>query len=464
MNPAALNAASGTLPVTCPACGMNFAARPESVIDAGRDPQAKARFLSGQTNLLSCPNCSTVIQMETPIIYHDHTKELLITYVPPQLNLPPQERERIVGEMTRAIMQSLPQEERKGYLFNPVQPLTKEGMMEFILEKDGITREMLQDQRQKARLVEQFLLADPADLPEMARTHDAEMDDAFFQLMTAMVESVLAAGSTEEAQNLLNRRDHLLGLTSYGKQALARARQQEIAIAEVSDWLEQRGGRVSLNEFLGFIERIGGNDDRLQALVGLTRPMLSPQFFATFEQYIQQSSPERRGHLQAVRARMEQLISQLDQQQQAMVQQAQYLINLLLNAEDPEQTLEESLPLVDELFLQVLGATIEQAEGRNELITAARLKQLEGKLMQRLRADAPPEVQFINALLETDNAIEAKLLLSEQAASYGQPLLDYMDMLIANFSQHGPDADHIVDRLREYRSAAQRIIEEAHAH
>src|SRR5690606_22317170 len=147
------------------------------------DPNAKARFLNGRTNRVGCPRCGAVIQLSVPIVYHDHTKELLLIYFPQEMNIPKNERERIVGEMTRAIMNSLPQEMRKGYLFNPITPLTYEGMLETVLEKDGVTREMMDAQRQKMAFVEQIATAEDDALPTLVQKHDADMDEEFFQLL-----------------------------------------------------------------------------------------------------------------------------------------------------------------------------------------------------------------------------------------------------------------------------------------
>lgn len=75
--------------VTCPNCRQPFTAQVEQIIDGGRDPNAKARFLSGAINAVRCPYCGYEFRLTTPILYHDASKELLLVNVPMELGLPP---------------------------------------------------------------------------------------------------------------------------------------------------------------------------------------------------------------------------------------------------------------------------------------------------------------------------------------------------------------------------------------
>ena len=69
----------------------------EQILDVGRDPQAKQRLLSGRTNLVTCPNCGYQAMLGTPLIYHDPAKQLLLLYIPMELNLPAQEQNKLIA-------------------------------------------------------------------------------------------------------------------------------------------------------------------------------------------------------------------------------------------------------------------------------------------------------------------------------------------------------------------------------
>lgn len=446
--------------INCPNCGTPFNARVDSIIDAGRDPAAKARFLGGQVNQAQCPNCNVVVQLSAPIAYHDHTKELLLILFPQQVNIPTEERERIIGEMTRAIMNTLPQDQRKGYLFNPITPLTLQGMMEMVLEKDGITKEMIEAQQQKMDLIETFMRAPANELENLVQQHDAQMDQEFFQLLTLSAEAALGAGRQDAARGILARRDALLALSSYGQEALANAEQQEAVVMEVAQWLEGQGNQLEAEALLDYIEQHGDSDDHLQAIVGLLRPAMGYPFYQALDERIDSVGEDRAARLRSARDRLLELSTALDQQQQAMVQQAQGLLSDLLQAADLEQAILERLPMLDNLFIQVLAANLQDAEQRGDLLSSARLKNLYEKVVEAMQAAAPPEVRFINELLSTEDPLDAKLTLTERAAEFGPSLIDYMDAILNNLAQQGDSAAPLMEQLSELREAAISIIRE----
>ncbi|HLA45705.1 MAG TPA: CpXC domain-containing protein [Aggregatilineales bacterium] len=452
-----MNRPTQGMQISCPQCGQRFSAIIESIIDAARDPAAKARFLSRRTNMVQCPKCGAVSQLSVPLAYHDPTKDLLLVYFPMELNVPHAERERVVGEITRVVMESLPKEQRKGYLFNPIQPLSLEGMLETVLEKEGITREMMATQREKMKLVEKIMSADLDDLPALVEAHDTELDADFFQLVTVAAESALAAGRQNTAEAILSRRDELLEMSSYGQEVIERAEMQEAAVQDVANWIRQNGNRLDLNTFFDYLVEIGDSDDHLQALVGLARGAFDYNFFTHMSEQIEKApDDENADFLKAVRDRLLELTQMIDQQQMMIVQQAQAVLRDILNAPDMDRAIEDRLPMIDDVFLSVLSASIQAAEQRNDLLQASRLKSAYEGVMQHLRATAPPEVQFINELLTQEDPLEAKLMLSERAGQYGQPLVDYMEALIQNMQQRG--AEDMVEHLTELRDAAERII------
>jgi hypothetical protein len=98
--------------VNCPNCRQPLVADVNQLFDAGVDPQAKQLLLTGTYNVIQCPNCNYQGNLATPLVYHDPEKELLLTYFPPELGLPVNEQERIIGPLITQVMNSLPQEKR----------------------------------------------------------------------------------------------------------------------------------------------------------------------------------------------------------------------------------------------------------------------------------------------------------------------------------------------------------------
>lgn len=443
--------------LSCPNCGTRFSAIIESIIDGGRNPGAKARFLSGQINVIQCPRCGVQIQVATPLAYHDHTKELLLLYFPMEMNIPQGEREKLIGDITRAISNSLPPEQRKGYLLNPRMVLTPQKMIETVLEKDGITPEMIAEQRKKADLVQKFVDAKEDDLEALVKQHDASLDAIFFQLMTLAAESALAQGARDEAEEILNRRDDLIALSTFGQEAMQKSAARDGIIQEVATALRGMGSSVTIEQFLDYIAKVGDSDDHLQALVGLARPAMDYNFFSALSQRISSVNGAEKTKLEGIRDRLLHLTTAIDQQQQVIVQQARDTLNEIFNAPDLDAAIEERLPLIDELFLQLLSGSIQQAEKTNDLLRSARLKTIHEKVMQQIQAAAPPEIQFINDLLRTEDELEAQMMVVEKASGFDATLLQYFDALIDNFSGQ-ENAVVLVDRLKKLRAAAEKII------
>ena len=119
---------------SCPRCKSPVAAEVEQVFDLNHDPQAKQRLLSGQVNVIHCPNCGYDGMVGTPVIYHDPEKELLLTFFPSEMGLPLNEQERMIGPLINQVVNRLPLEKRKAYLLRPQSMLTFQTIIETILE------------------------------------------------------------------------------------------------------------------------------------------------------------------------------------------------------------------------------------------------------------------------------------------------------------------------------------------
>src|SRR5260221_2906413 len=297
--------------INCPNCHQPFQGVLEQIIDVGRDPSGKTRLLSGRLNAATCPHCGYQSMLATPLIYHDASKELLLVYVPMELGLPPQEQNRLIGSMTNAIMNSMPPEQRKGYLLNPKTMLTLQGMVETILQADGITKEVIEAQRAKMRLVEEFLQADPSTLPQLVERHDAEIDNEFFAILGASAEATLAGGRRDMAEKMLQLRELLLEMTTAGRDLIEKASAQEAAIQSVADALNALGEKASYDDLVDLSLQLASEsgDDKLQVLVGLARPALDYEFFQTLSSRIDQAEGEEKQFLTEVREHLLELIS-----------------------------------------------------------------------------------------------------------------------------------------------------------
>jgi len=352
--------------IQCPNCKSGIQAAIEQLVDVGHDPSAKSRLLSGTFNRISCPVCGFEGQMSTPLVYHDPNNELLLTYIPVELNIPKEEQERVIGQLINQAVQDLPAESRKGYLFQPQPVLTMQSLMERILEADGISREEIEAQRAKMRLFEDLVRIPEENLPAFINDHDGEMDAAFFQLASL----TLQATNDRRAHEALNQRlGTALELTTYGKELAA----QEAELRAAAESLKEAGEELDRKAILELLVE-APNDRRILALVNLTRPALDYSFFQELTERIDSAEGDEAERLIALRSRILEITQQIDQVQEARAAQATSLLRSLLVTENLDQALQTALPLIDNLFLSILEANIQAAKEADDQATLTKLK------------------------------------------------------------------------------------------
>src|SRR3990170_843831 len=248
--------------VPCPNCRQPVIADVEQLFDAGADPQAKQRLLSGNVNVLRCPHCGFQGSLATPIIYHDPAKELLLTYFPHELNVPVMEQERRIAPLLNRVVNSLKQEQRKGYLLKPQQMFTLQSLVEKVLEGEGVTKEMLDAQRKRVDLLQRLLTASEDTLPTLVKSEAASIDSEFFTLLSRMLEAGMSARDEASAAKLGKIQEALLEHTELGKQIKHQADEIEAARST----LEAAGKDLTREKLLELLIEAIGNDVRLNAL------------------------------------------------------------------------------------------------------------------------------------------------------------------------------------------------------
>ncbi|MCK4470392.1 MAG: CpXC domain-containing protein, partial [Anaerolineae bacterium] len=143
--------------VTCPGCRNPFDTPVEQILDVRDDPSGKIRVLNGLVNVAACPHCGVRGALNLPFLYHDPDNELALLYMPLEAGRSDLERQQAIGKLTSTVMDSLPPEERKMYLLQPQIFLTLENLANKILEADGVTPEMIEQQRARVELLQRML-------------------------------------------------------------------------------------------------------------------------------------------------------------------------------------------------------------------------------------------------------------------------------------------------------------------
>ena len=439
-------------PITCPNCGHRFVSPVLTLIDVGQDPQAKSLFLSGQVNVAICPQCGHGGALSTPVVYHDPGKELLLTYVPPNLNLPEPEQQRIIGDLTGRVMSSLPPEKRKGYLLRPRSFFTLDSMIEAVLEADGITPEMLNAQREKAALLERLLRSPDPEVREiLVGQNDSLIDYEFFQLLGVNLQMAQAQGQDQAVQQLALLQQQLLGWTTTGQEIAAR--QQAI---------QELGTEISREGLLDKLETaaMAGDQTRIETMVAVARPLVDYLFYQQLAGHIEQAEQagdlDRTAKLKALRETILEVTDAIDAEMEKAGEEAAGLLQEIVDSDDLEQAVRDRLALMDEVFMSVLASNIEAAEQAGRAADVQRLQEVGNVLMKVIQESQPAVIQFINHLLTAEYPEGTQALLEQNGALLDPELLEVMDMIHEDLVEN--EREELARRLSQIRKQAEDLI------
>ncbi|NPA27418.1 MAG: hypothetical protein GXO36_07465 [Chloroflexi bacterium] len=436
--------------VLCPQCKQPIVVDIQRLFDVGQQPEAKQLILSGMFNWVECPHCGYQGPYPTPIVYHDPDKELLLVYVPPELGLSQDEQEKIVGPLIEQAIRQLPQEKRKAYLLNPQQVLSLRSLQERILEADGITKEMIEAEEKRVKLLQRLLTAPESELVNILKAEDESIDSTFFQTLSQLIDAALAGEDQASAQRLRRVLELALEHTTEGQ------RQREVVdeLKALDQLLARLGPHVPPDtlrrELLNWLLE-KPTDSRLQALVTLLRPALDYAFFQAFTERINQIPDEaERERLTQVRERLLALTQAVDQLAQQYEQQVRQLIHSLTHQEDIDRAVQGILPVVDEGFLQILQDEMERARQRGQVTYGQKLQQVWDAIQKALAP--PPEVQFLEQLLATPDPKARRQLMEQHLDLVTPEMVNYIARLRAQAEQGGP--------LAPYKELLQQVYNE----
>lgn len=434
-------------PVLCPVCGTRFTAPIENIIDVGQNPRLKAQFIQGHATIAQCPQCGTQGPMTAPLLYHDPDHELALVLTPNELGLHHNDQQKIIGDLTNTLMNDLPPEQRKAYLLTPKTFLSMQSLINTVLEAEGITPEMLERQKAKAQLINEFLQAqDEESLRNLVKERDAELDYEFFQILTASAQAAQADGQAEMAQALLGLRTMLADLSSQG----------QAAIAEVDAALGL-GETITREDLLDRLQE-AQTDEEFYALVAAARPLLDYAFFQNLTAQIDAATDEGiASQLRALRSRILDTTAKQDEEARASMQHAADLLKAIIEADDPQAVARKRLDEINDAFFVILSANIQRAEAENREDAVLALQQVADMVVAMLEDRLPPQVRLINRLLNASYPDDTRQLLEDEREILTPEFLSALDQVIAELEQAGNN--EVADRMREIKKQAEVVRE-----
>ncbi len=415
--------------VSCPNCRQPVVAEIQQLFDSGEDSRAKQMLLSGLFNVIQCSNCGYQGNLATPIVYHDPDKELLLTFVPPEIGLPRDEQEKIIGTLINQAINRLPQEERKAYILQPQSTLTMQGLVERVLEADGVTKEMITAQEKRLKLIQRLITSSKEERLEIVSSDEELIDADFYGLLSRLYETAALSGDQHGAQQIADLQKSIMPLTEYGKKLLAQNEEVEAAIKSLQD-----AGDTLTRENLLELFINAPSETRLQALVSLARPGMDYEFFQLLSQRIDRARGDGRVRLIDLRSDLLEMTEAIDRQAEERQILAKKMLNTILTSPNVEEALRENLPVVDEFFIREVESATADARKSGNLEKIAMLQKIT-EVIEKASAP-PPEVQFIERLIQASDDAQRDQILQENKEKITPEFLGLFANLLAQIESN----------------------------
>ena len=427
---------------TCPTCRQPVLVEIQQLFDLMQDPQAKQKLLSNAVNVMHCPSCGYQGMVSVPIVYHDPEKSLLLTFFPPNLNAPLNEQEKQIGPLINRVMTALPQEKRKAYLLQPQTMFTYQTLIEKVLEADGITKEMLEEQQKRIKLLEKLITSPKENRLQIIKDEEKLFDIGFFTLFSRIVQSTIAQGDESSKKELVEIQQVLFENTKVGKELFGQAKETETALKALQEAGKDGLTREKLLDVIISIK----SDVGLSTIVSYVRSGLDYAFFQSLSEKIDNTvEPVEKKKLMELREKLLALTIEIDKHLKEEFDNSKALLDKFIKSENIEAEVMKSIESISDLFVQNLESELTQARKKGDL---ERINKLEQVMIVIEKISSPAEgVKLLEEMLDTKTDEEIDALLGEKKNEINDEFLALINNVVAQ-TENQPSQKEINQKLK----------------
>jgi hypothetical protein len=172
---------------------------------------------------------------------------------------------------------------------------------------------------------------------------------------------------------------------------------------------------------------------------------------------IEKASGEEKEKLTKLREQILEMTSQIDAQMQAREKQARQTLNQMLQEKDIQTAALQKLDVIDDFFVEILTDELETSRKSGDLERSAKLEQIANVVQQ---ASAPPEIQFIQEILEEESEEDRRRILEDNQDKITPDFFQYLQGLISQMQNANQDPA-LIDRLKSINRQALRLSMQA---
>jgi hypothetical protein len=361
--------------------------------------------------------------------------------------MPLNEQEKLIGPHIKQVMERLPAEKRKAYLLKPTANLTYESMIETILGKDGITPEMIKSQQERVTLIDRLLQATSADVrSEIIKQHIKLFDEQFFALFSRLAQSAAQSQQPKLAEALGALQEQLLKETEFGRGLAESVGELEAAAKS----LQEAGKGLTREKLLDMVIAAPG-DARIRGYVSLARGGMDYAFFQTLTERIEKATGGDKTKLEHVREKLLDYTNEADRQIEARYKQSLKFIETLLAQEDIARATQDNLQSFSQETVDIVQQMLRQASEKNDYAMMGKLQKMLEVLQQA--SAPPPEVAFIEQLLEAPDTAAVEKMLNDNAVMVNDGFMEALNGLVAQMDTQGSQGNAEAKALGDKLSA-----------
>ena len=194
---------------------------------------------------------------------------------------------------------------------------------------------------------------------------------------------------------------------------------------------------------------------RVRAYVNLARAGMDYEFFQLLSNRIDKATGDEKTKLEGLREKLLEYTNEMDKQLEARYKQAQEFVESLLAQDDVVQAVQDNLDRFTQDAVDVVNQMLRQASEKNDYTRMGKLQ----KMVEVLReASTPPEVSFIEQLLDVPDDAALDKMLSDNASLINDQFMEALIGLVAQVDQAAeqgnPEAKALSEKLgKVYKSA-----------
>ena len=243
----------------------------------------------------------------------------------------------------------------------------------------------------------------------------------------------------------------LLTETEYGRQL-----QEQVGELEAAAKSLQEAGKNLTREKLLDLMIQAPSDARLKAYVSLARTGMDYTFFQNLTNMIDKASDEQKKKLEDLRTKLLDLTNEIDKQLEARYKQSQEFVEKLLAQEDVAKATKDNIQSFTQDAVEIVQTMLRQASEKNDYARMGKLQKMVEVLEEA--SAPPPEVAFIEQLLDVPDEAATEKMLSDNASVVNDAFIEALNGLVAQIDvqagQGNAEAKAVADKLQKVYKVA----------